>query len=50
MPFLGFGVKIEESNGGFWSENDGFERRRSGEDKKTHTWGKVKSFEKLSDF
>ena len=36
MPFLGFGVKIEESNGGFWSENDGFERGRGREDKGTN--------------
>ena len=51
MPFLGFRVKVEEKNGGFWSENGGFERGWGGEDRDTQVmWGKLKSFEKLFDF
>ena len=37
IPFLTFGVKIEDKNGGFWSENGGFERRRGGEGRETRT-------------
>ena len=33
IPFLGFRVKIEEKNGGFWSENGGFGRQRGEEDR-----------------
>ena len=35
--FLRFGVKIEDKNGGFWSENGGFGRGKGGEDKEVCT-------------
>ena len=37
MPFLGFGVKFEEKNRGFWSKNCGFEREREAEKTETCT-------------
>ena len=45
IPFLGFGVKIEDENGGFWIENGNFKRGRGREDKEKHMMrGKLKSF------